>query len=188
MTAAERGKRIKEARISKKMTQSEVVGDFITRNMLSQIESGTATPSVKTLEYLASVLDIPVAELMPKSDSEAAEEICPEASGEAERLAEVKELYACGEFSGALEILGAPEDWRLLKDEFYALSARCLLGFAEKTSDTDAVMAIEYAKKAAEMSEMGIYSSKELKVSSVKLLNSLAEKMSRYYAALISDI
>ena len=56
------GKRIKEARLAKKMTQSEVVGDFITRNMLSQIESGSATPSVKTLEYLCKVLEI---ELMP---------------------------------------------------------------------------------------------------------------------------
>ena len=46
------GKRIKEARLAKKMTQSEVVGDFITRNMLSQIESGAATPSLKSLEYL----------------------------------------------------------------------------------------------------------------------------------------
>lgn len=188
MTAAERGKRIKEARISKKMTQSEVVGDFITRNMLSQIESGTATPSVKTLEYLASVLDIPVAELMPKSDSEIMDETYTEASGEAERMSEVKALYACGEYSAALEILGTPEEWRLLKDEFFALSARCLLGFAEKTSETDAAKAIEYARKAAEMSETGIYASKELKVSAVKLLNSLAEKMSRYYAGLISDI
>ena len=51
------GKRIKEARLSKKMTQSEVVGDFITRNMLSQIESGSATPSVKTLEYLCKVCE-----------------------------------------------------------------------------------------------------------------------------------
>lgn len=52
------GKRIKEARLAKKMTQSEVVGDFITRNMLSQIESGSATPSVKTLEYLLSLIHI----------------------------------------------------------------------------------------------------------------------------------
>ena len=28
------GQRIKEARLAKKMTQAEVVGDFITRNML----------------------------------------------------------------------------------------------------------------------------------------------------------
>ena len=68
MTPAERGRIIKEARIAKKMTQSEVVGSFITRNMLSQIESGNATPSVKTLEYLAQTLDIPVSELMPGSD------------------------------------------------------------------------------------------------------------------------
>ena len=30
------GKKIKEARLAKKMTQKEVVGNFITRNMLSQ--------------------------------------------------------------------------------------------------------------------------------------------------------
>lgn len=55
MDSIELGKRIREARLSKKMTQSEVVGTFITRNMLSQIESGTATPSFKTLEYLSGV-------------------------------------------------------------------------------------------------------------------------------------
>ena len=59
MNTKELGHRIKEARIAKKMTQSQVVGDFITRNMLSQIENGTALPSVKTLKYLADVLNIP---------------------------------------------------------------------------------------------------------------------------------
>ena len=50
MNAAELGRRIKEARIAKKMTQSQVVGTFITRNMLSQIENGNALPSITTLE------------------------------------------------------------------------------------------------------------------------------------------
>ena len=58
------GRRIREARLAKKMTQSEVVGTFITRNMLSQIESGSASPSIKTLEYLSKVLEIPLPELM----------------------------------------------------------------------------------------------------------------------------
>ena len=58
------GKKIKEARLKKKLTQNEVVGDFITRNMLSQIESGTANPSVKTLEYLCRVLEIPSSQLI----------------------------------------------------------------------------------------------------------------------------
>ena len=48
MDHAELGKRLKAARLAKKMTQSDVVGTFITRNMLSQIESGTATPSMNT--------------------------------------------------------------------------------------------------------------------------------------------
>ena len=58
MDRAALGSRIKEARLAKKLTQTEVVGSFITRNMLSQIESGTATPSIKTLTYLAGVLEL----------------------------------------------------------------------------------------------------------------------------------
>ena len=64
MDRAALGSRIKEARLAKKLTQTEVVGSFITRNMLSQIESGTATPSIKTLTYLAGVLELPVEQLI----------------------------------------------------------------------------------------------------------------------------
>ena len=68
MNSVELGKRIKEARIARKMTQSELVGDFITRNMLSRIESGNACPSVKTLEYLANRLELPPGSLMDNMD------------------------------------------------------------------------------------------------------------------------
>ncbi|MCL1823576.1 MAG: helix-turn-helix transcriptional regulator [Oscillospiraceae bacterium] len=64
------GKRLKEARLSKKMTQSDVVGGYITRNMLSQIESGAAFPSIRTLEYLSGVLEVPMAELMSGIETE----------------------------------------------------------------------------------------------------------------------
>ena len=53
------GEKIKAARVERHMTQKDVVGDYITRNMLSKIENGSATPSVKTLEYLASALGLP---------------------------------------------------------------------------------------------------------------------------------
>ena len=66
MDRSEIGHIIKEARLAKKMTQSQVVGDFITRNMLSQIESGTAVPSIKTLEYLSKKLDISIHLLTPE--------------------------------------------------------------------------------------------------------------------------
>ncbi|MCL2697633.1 MAG: helix-turn-helix domain-containing protein [Oscillospiraceae bacterium] len=58
------GRKLKEARLLKKMTQSEVVGNYITRNMLSQIESGAAFPSIRTLEYLSDVLEVSMPELL----------------------------------------------------------------------------------------------------------------------------
>lgn len=58
------GEKIKELRLAKKLTQQEVVGDFITRNMLSKIENNSATPSVKTLEYLAQKLEVPPGTLL----------------------------------------------------------------------------------------------------------------------------
>lgn len=54
------GQKIKEARLSRGLTQKELVGDFITRNMLSKIETDAATPSVRTLERLAHALDLPI--------------------------------------------------------------------------------------------------------------------------------
>lgn len=184
MTPAERGRIIKEARISKKMTQSEVVGDFITRNMLSQIESGSATPSVKTLEYLANVLDIPVASLMPQGDDT---EDAGTVSG-SERFIRAKMLFFEGRYAEAAELAENEEEWGAFADEFTALSAKCFYKLAETFAESDAVKAVEYAKRAAEMSERGFYANGQLKNDALKLLNTTAEKLSRYYAGLISKI
>lgn len=54
------GKKVKEARLSLKMTQKKLAGEFITRNMLSQIENDVARPSIRTMEYLAKRLGKPV--------------------------------------------------------------------------------------------------------------------------------
>ena len=51
------GQTLKQARLARGMTQAQVVGERITRNMLSQIENDQASPSVGTLEYLAAVLE-----------------------------------------------------------------------------------------------------------------------------------
>ena len=65
------GKKIKMLRIERKITQQELVGDFITRNMLSQIENDAASPSIKTLQFLADGLGVPLSYLMQsKNDSD----------------------------------------------------------------------------------------------------------------------
>ncbi|MCL2703334.1 MAG: helix-turn-helix domain-containing protein [Defluviitaleaceae bacterium] len=64
------GQRIREVRLQKKLTQTDVVGDYMTRNMLSKIENGSAAPSVRTLEFLAVALDVPVSYFLDGSDRE----------------------------------------------------------------------------------------------------------------------
>ena len=56
----ELGQRIKEARLEKGLSQRELCGNMITRNMLSLIENGSARPSMDTLRYLARALEKPM--------------------------------------------------------------------------------------------------------------------------------
>lgn len=49
----ELGEKLRQARVEAGLSQRQLCGDQITRNMLSQIEHGTARPSMETLRYLA---------------------------------------------------------------------------------------------------------------------------------------
>ena len=62
------GEKIKAARIQKKLTQQDLAKDKITRNMLSYIENGKASPSHETLLYLASALDLPAPYLLSEDN------------------------------------------------------------------------------------------------------------------------
>ena len=53
------GEKIRHLRLQLGITQRDLAGDKITRNMLSLIESGTASPSVSTLVYIAERLETP---------------------------------------------------------------------------------------------------------------------------------
>lgn len=52
----ELGEKLKQARLEAGLSQRQLCGDTITRNMLSQIENGSAKPSMSTLRYLAGRL------------------------------------------------------------------------------------------------------------------------------------
>ena len=56
----ELGERIKKRRLELGLTQAELTGEQITRNMLCQIEKGKAMPSLPTLQYLAERLGMPI--------------------------------------------------------------------------------------------------------------------------------
>lgn len=56
----ELGQRLRQARLDAGLSQRQLCGEEITRNMLSQIENGSARPSMDTLRYLAGQLGKPV--------------------------------------------------------------------------------------------------------------------------------
>ena len=53
------GQRIKERRKKLGMTQAQLCGDYMTRNMLSRIETGDANPSLDTLMFISRKLKMP---------------------------------------------------------------------------------------------------------------------------------
>lgn len=52
--------KLRQARLDAGLSQRQLCGDRITRNMLSQIENGSAHPSMETLKYLAQQLGKPM--------------------------------------------------------------------------------------------------------------------------------
>ena len=88
------GQKLKKARLARGMTQAQVVGERITRNMLSQIENDQASPSVGTLEYLASVLDVRLAWLLADEKEEE----------ESDRTGRMRALLRSGDYGGCLAL------------------------------------------------------------------------------------
>lgn len=199
------GQRIKEARLAKKMTQSEVVGSFITRNMLSQIESGTATPSMKTLSYLAQVLDIPLSALLAGTDPEASADgfsyasdstsasagIMREASRYAAavpelsplgELQQLRTLYADKHYSELLDFISDISESDFLYSEKAAYRARASYAQALTAEQTGELsQALTYAQEAEKWADIGFYSNPSLKADALLLLSRLAAELSKKY-------
>lgn len=139
------GEKIKQLRQSKLMTQQELAGTQITRNMLSTIEHGTALPSLPTALYLADRLGVPVGYLLADAEDEAAYR-------KMLHIANIRRAFAAKDYSGCLSLLntvfGGVED-----DELSLIRAECELGVAlnaiEKGWLRYAVLALDRALSAA---------------------------------------
>ena len=94
----ELGEKLRQARLEAGLSQRQLCGEEITRNMLSLIENGSAKPSMKTLQYLAGRLG--------KSVSFFLEETAVLSPNQAV-MASARQLYDSGNFSEAYEALEA---------------------------------------------------------------------------------
>jgi transcriptional regulator with XRE-family HTH domain len=114
----ELGEKIRTVRLEMGLSQRQLCGEEITRNMLSLIEHGSARPSMKTLTLLAQRLGKPVSYFL---DADAPDFSSLTASGEAlhqarKALAEGKDVYG----AQLLSQVTAP----LLRREALLLGAR----------------------------------------------------------------
>lgn len=117
------GKKIKSLRSEKLMTQSELAGTEITRNMLSRIENGAALPSLGTILYLAKKLGVPAGYLLSEGD----EEFLYNKTGV---MKNIKRAYKDGNFELCRDIcLSAFDEF---DDELELILTDCCLGVAEE--------------------------------------------------------
>ncbi len=118
------GEKIKALRMSKLMTQSELAGNCITRNMLSRIEHGTALPSLPTALYIAERLNVPVGYLLAEDNDELAYR-------KMTAIGDIRRALAANDFVGALSLVGATEGTGE-DDELSFIRARCEYGLAHE--------------------------------------------------------
>ncbi len=90
------GSKIKMARLELGLSQRQLCGDAITRNMLSQIENGGAKPSMATLGYLAQRLGKSVSYFLE-------EQAVVSPNGAV--MEKARQLWAAGEYAAAVETL-----------------------------------------------------------------------------------
>lgn len=113
------GEKIRQARLSKGLSQKTLCGDTITRNMLSQIENGSANPSMATLRQLASRLELPLSYFLEEQAF----------------LSPNRELMEKARKAGPEEVLAILEDYQpgdCFDDERYLLEVLACFSLSEK--------------------------------------------------------
>lgn len=131
----ELGSKIKQARLTAGLSQRQLCGDTITRNMLSQIENGTARPSMDTLKFLAAQLGKSVSYFLEENTVE---------SPNPQVMERAREAYAQRKFNLVLEILHSYRSPDPLFDhEMRYLTALSSLAQGEALLDTNAAAAAQ---------------------------------------------
>lgn len=121
------GKKIKNMRKIRKLTQSALTGNKVTRNMLSRIENGAANPSLDTLEYLANGLGVSVSYLLSDDDDLAFYE-------KKEQISKIYRAYEAKNYTACIKMIDS-------------LSA--------KDNELNYILAISYLELAKNMVERG---------------------------------
>lgn len=139
----ELGEKIRHARLEAGLSQRQLCGEIITRNMLSQIENGAARPSMDTLRSLAERLGKTVSYFL---EDQAV------TSPNQERIAAARDAFEAGDHSAVLDHLAAYQVPDPVFDrEYHLLLTLCRMAMA-KTAAADG--RIPYAQALLEQAAL----------------------------------
>ena len=149
----ELGQRLKQARLEAGLSQRQLCGQEITRNMLSQIENGAARPSMQTLQYLAGQLGKPVGFFLN-------EEV---ASPNQTRLETARAAWQAQDWVAALAQLKSYEPDGVLDAEVMLLQTLCCMELAQAALEQGRKpYALSLLEKAAESGQKTPYFTMDL--------------------------
>lgn len=175
------GQKIKAVRLEKGLTQKEVVGDYITRNMLSKIENDSATPSVRTLQYLAKVLGLPTGYFL--SGVQLSDGLVPDGLNEARAAFREQRWLDC------LELLKSDQT-ASTSDEGYLLHAHAGTRAARQALEEGRLLdAKELAESAQYYNQEGLYYSPDLAAQLALILGQTLTRLGEeHYHSLHEDV
>ncbi len=139
------GKKIRSLRIQRGLTQKELAGGEITRNMLSRIENGAAYPSIGSLLYLAERLEVSPAYFFDESEktqSEIESTLCS--------------YYNEGEYEKCItagSVLPASEAGNILAQCYLNIAVSDFMQMKFKSARESLILAKEQCESAADITD-----------------------------------
>ena len=122
------GEKIRNLRLEKLMTQADLAGDQITRNMLCTIERGAALPSLPTACYIAGRLNVPVGYLLAEEGEDLAYR-------KMAAMPNIRRALFAGDHVGCIAILNANLG-DCFDDEIALIRAECEYHIAKAAFDS----------------------------------------------------
>ena len=118
------GEKIRRRRKELGLTQREVAGETVTRNLICRIEAGECLPSLDSLRLIADALSVPVAYLLSDGDDLGA--FLANA-----KLPTLRKYLVARRYADCIStVKGIPDDG--IRDEVALIAARASLGLAER--------------------------------------------------------
>lgn len=161
------GEKIRDLRTAKLMTQADLAGDQITRNMLCSIERGAALPSLQTLTHIAARLGVPVGYLLADDGEELSYR-------KMVAMPNLRRALAAGDYSGCLTLLSSSLG-DAYDDEIALIRAECEFRVAKQCFDRGSLrLAAAGFDRAIAAAEMTVYDTAWIRTRSAVYFRALA--------------